>query len=370
MNLINYTIAVMIYNVERFLPECLDSIVAQQGNDIEIILIDDGATDSSGAICDSYAAKDGRIRVIHQKNAGVSAARNTALDNAKGKWLIQVDGDDILTEHAIDSCRPYLDDDSAWLQFDAVTFYDINKLPNWTPKGEKLIVSGDLLRILHVQLIDRSGTEVVFPTYNMNPAWSKAWNMAFLRKYNMHYDTDVVKGEGTLFTFNCSYYAQKVTFVPSLMYGYRINPSSIMHRFSANILDGQNIQMETYQKIIAEHKENNDEVVQLALRKRGLYLIENAIRLGVAHPDCTFNKNEKRLFLGRLCDLFWARDAANFKVVENGKIEPYFSIIHWDISNLLRYCDRIRRKTKIIRTIECTRIGQSVLKNSYKKMKK
>ena len=82
------SIIVPVYNVEKYLERCLDSIINQTYSSIEIILIDDGSTDSSGDICESYARLDSRITVIHKKNAGLGMARNTALDVAKGKYVI------------------------------------------------------------------------------------------------------------------------------------------------------------------------------------------------------------------------------------------------------------------------------------------
>ena len=76
------SIIVPIYNIEKFLPRCLDSIMSQTYRDLEIILVDDGSTDSSGKIADRYAKKDSRIKVIHQVNSGVSVARNQGLDQA------------------------------------------------------------------------------------------------------------------------------------------------------------------------------------------------------------------------------------------------------------------------------------------------
>lgn len=92
------SIIVPVYNVEQYLPRCIDSILNQSFADFELLLIDDGSKDKSGTICDEYAAKDSRIRVFHKKNGGVSSARNTGLDNARGEWLSFIDGDDEITE--------------------------------------------------------------------------------------------------------------------------------------------------------------------------------------------------------------------------------------------------------------------------------
>lgn len=90
------SVIIPVYNTAQYLPRCLDSILAQTHTELEILLVDDGSTDGSGAICDDYAARDGRIRVIHQANAGVSAARNAGLEHAAGAWLGFLDSDDYL----------------------------------------------------------------------------------------------------------------------------------------------------------------------------------------------------------------------------------------------------------------------------------
>ena len=97
-----FSIIIPVYNVAPYLRECLDSVLAQAFTDWEAICVDDGSTDGSGAILDEYATKDERFRVIHQKNAGVSAARNKALDAAKGEWLAFLDADDLLAENAFE----------------------------------------------------------------------------------------------------------------------------------------------------------------------------------------------------------------------------------------------------------------------------
>lgn len=90
------SVIVPVYNVEPYLRECIDSILAQTYTDFELILVDDGSPDKCGEICDEYAAKDSRIRVIHQENGGLSAARNAGLDIAQGEYVTFVDSDDFV----------------------------------------------------------------------------------------------------------------------------------------------------------------------------------------------------------------------------------------------------------------------------------
>lgn len=92
------SIIVPVYNTEKDISRCVNSILTQTFRDIEIILIDDGSTDNSGKICDEFAVRDARVRVMHQQNAGVSAARNAGIDAATGEWIGFVDSDDWIEE--------------------------------------------------------------------------------------------------------------------------------------------------------------------------------------------------------------------------------------------------------------------------------
>ena len=95
------TIIVPVYNCEQYLRDCIDSVLRQTYRNIELLLIDDGSTDRSGSICDEYCSIDNRVKTIHQKNSGVSTARNHGIDEALGKYLMFVDSDDMLTDEAV-----------------------------------------------------------------------------------------------------------------------------------------------------------------------------------------------------------------------------------------------------------------------------
>ncbi len=95
------SIIVPVYNTEKYLPRCLDSILSQSFTDFELLLVDDGSTDGSGTVCDKYAVKDNRVRVFHKENGGVSSARNLGLKEAKGSWICFVDSDDELIQNGL-----------------------------------------------------------------------------------------------------------------------------------------------------------------------------------------------------------------------------------------------------------------------------
>lgn len=126
------SVVIPVYNVEQYLCECVDSVLAQTLQDFEIILVDDGATDSSGTICDRYGQQDPRIRVIHQPNGGLSAARNTGLDAAAGEYVYFLDSDDYIAPYALEHLRELAVKEQADVVFfDASVFFtDCEPDPN------------------------------------------------------------------------------------------------------------------------------------------------------------------------------------------------------------------------------------------------
>lgn len=100
------SIIVPCYKVIDFLPQCVESLMNQTYKDIEIILVDDGSPDDTGKLCDEYAKKDNRIKVVHKQNGGLVSARNAGYDVATGDWMMYVDGDDWLDS---DCCQVMLD---------------------------------------------------------------------------------------------------------------------------------------------------------------------------------------------------------------------------------------------------------------------
>lgn len=117
------SVIVPVYNTEKYLRECVDSILAQTFTDFELLLIDDGSTDNSGIICDDYAAKDSRVRVFHKSNGGVSSARNLGLDNAQGEWIVFVDSDDILPIESLSIRFEVVSKDNTDLAIFRATFF-------------------------------------------------------------------------------------------------------------------------------------------------------------------------------------------------------------------------------------------------------
>ena len=122
------SIVVPVYKIENVLHYCIDSILNQIYEDFELILVDDGSPDNSGKICDEYAKKENRIKVIHKENGGVSSARNCGIDAAKGKYICFVDSDDYVNKNYLEilikTKSEHPEFDNIWCYFQTVTDYD------------------------------------------------------------------------------------------------------------------------------------------------------------------------------------------------------------------------------------------------------
>lgn len=119
------SVIIPVYNVEEYLCECIDSVINQTYKNLEIILVDDGSTDSSGKICDEYKENDSRVSVIHQKNGGLSVARNTGLSKSNGVYIYFLDSDDYTADNALETLIEIAQSNNSDIVFfDAVSFAD------------------------------------------------------------------------------------------------------------------------------------------------------------------------------------------------------------------------------------------------------
>ena len=122
---VKVSVIVPVYNVEKYLKDCLNSVINQTLEDIEIICVNDGSTDNSLAILEDYAKKDSRIKIINQKNKGLSGARNTGMKHVQGEYILFLDSDDWLKEDALSELYwSHLDDNLDMLFFQTVDYYE------------------------------------------------------------------------------------------------------------------------------------------------------------------------------------------------------------------------------------------------------
>ena len=160
------SVIVPVYNVEEYLPRCVDSILDQRDVGLEVILVDDGSRDASGAICDRYAAKDSRVRVIHKENGGLSSARNTGIAAARGSFLTFVDSDDWIEANAYGPMLALLERHDAKLV--CAGRYDVNgktgeRKVGLCPKKEECVTAEEMVgRIFLWDGCDSSACDKVY----------------------------------------------------------------------------------------------------------------------------------------------------------------------------------------------------------------
>lgn len=212
------SIIVPVYNVEPYIHECIDSIVNQSSNDWELILIDDGSPDRCPQICDEYAAKDSRIKVIHQKNAGVAAARNAGLDAAQGEWIWFVDSDDIVEmSHVPESIRWLKEHDYADLvMFDLDVFNDGDIFPCVTDTVEPMMVE------------DRLGKNEFFlryVCYYHQCLWYRR-GLVNRHQHRLRFTPGLKVCEDGEFQYKYLMLCQKPVKINSLVYRYRLRKGS------------------------------------------------------------------------------------------------------------------------------------------------
>lgn len=197
------------YNVERYVEQCVNSIAAQSIKEIEIIPVDDGSPDGTGQILDSLAAKDARIKVIHKKNEGVSAARNSALDVAKGEYVVFVDGDDyIAPDYAAYMLIMAQKDDA-----------DFVLTKNWFTRETQPQVEHD-----HIETITPlQATALLLSLRVIVGSHNKMYRRSFLEKNNLRFSTSLFYGEGLNFITKAAQLANRVTTGERMVYYYRRN---------------------------------------------------------------------------------------------------------------------------------------------------
>lgn len=163
---IKISVIIPVYNVEKYLHQCVDSVLNQTYKNLEVILVDDGSKDSSGKICDEYAAKDSRVVVIHKKNGGVSSARNVGISRATGKYIMYVDSDDWLELNAVENCMEvvYKYPTVGCVAFSYVKNYGENEYPKELFGEDKFFLNKeDFVNSFYRRLFGLCNSELIAP---------------------------------------------------------------------------------------------------------------------------------------------------------------------------------------------------------------
>jgi glycosyltransferase involved in cell wall biosynthesis len=238
--MIKISIIVPVYNAEKYLSQCIDSILSQTCADFELLLIDDGSSDNSGKICDEYARKDSRIQVFHKENGGVSSARNFGIDKAQGEWIAFVDSDDWLANNFLEQMLDKALESNVDAVFCNCYYVYENETVQKIIYTENAVIDGN--NMLKRFLI-RFGTR------------SELWGKIFKRKYLNHRLKENVKiGEDFLYLIEL-YRANdfRTAIICDYLYYYRQLDSSAMNRNNP-VFHNKQLLMECLQ-LLQQHPE-------------------------------------------------------------------------------------------------------------------
>lgn len=215
------SVIVPAYNAENTLARCLDSLLSQTYSNKEILVVDDGSTDRTASICDTYALNNSCIKVLHQLNSGVSIARNAALDIASGEYIVFVDSDDAVAPQ-------YIDELMRWKVYDYVTAGYRWQAPDMTWYLREFAeddVSQQMLKSFPSKYMGK---------YYFGSPWATLMKKALIDKGNLRFDADIHSGEDTLFIFKYLRYASTVKIVPMCGYHYYFYSNSLVNRHYDN----------------------------------------------------------------------------------------------------------------------------------------
>ena len=224
------SLVVPVYNCEKYVGECIESILIQDYSNIELILVNDGSKDNSKKIIEDYAKKDKRIRIINQDNFGVSAARNNGIKTANGKYIGFIDADDYIERDYVSYYYKLIKENDA-----EIALTPMPRKFNEQSKNEELKIKKDFVEIW-------TGVEAAknMLYYNVVIApWNKIISKKIIDENNIRFNEKLAFGEGFNFSIDCFQRATKVVVGHKNVYNYRVdNKNSVMTKFSLKLVDG------------------------------------------------------------------------------------------------------------------------------------
>lgn len=240
------SVIVPVYNCEKYLKKCVTSIINQSYKELEIILVDDGSTDKSGGICDSFKTKDSRIQVIHKENGGVSSARNAGIDRTKGEFICFVDSDDWLPINSIETLIKRAHEDNSDLCIGTFKNVAIRKTVNRT-------VPDKTINIEQVQ-------DILQFRFALKAPWAKLYKTRIIQQNHLRFAPGIPFGEDTIFVWSYLSWCLKISMISSLTYYYSLlNTSNACGKYYPDFVDWQYVYIERLAKIIYKSDSSDDE---------------------------------------------------------------------------------------------------------------
>lgn len=204
------SVIIPVYNVAPYLGDCIESLLAQSFADFEVLLVDDGSTDGSGAICDAFAEKDARLVVVHQENGGVCSARNRGIDHARGEFIVFVDADDLVTVEHLE----HLMESDADMVVSGVRKFGAKKGTDASAQRADFGIQG---LAAHWNTPPEMNYLYCYP-------WNRRFRTRIIREHGIRFDESLFFSEDMCFNMEYYFHAESYTELPYADYGYRLLP--------------------------------------------------------------------------------------------------------------------------------------------------
>lgn len=233
------SVVVPVYNVEKYLPKCLDSLVNQIFKNIQVILVDDGSTDQSGKMCDEYAFENANFEVIHKQNGGLSSARNEGIKYCKGKYVTFLDADDWFSNDYIEICVLELQKNNVELLLTPyIREYSQKSFQNPLFSKEKIIFNYSELRArILARLFGPNKNDLKFPARvdDLSTAWGKFYLVSKCKKIKF-VDTRIIGTEDAWFNINYIYSINSAEYIGNTFYHYnKENDNSLVRKYNPHL---------------------------------------------------------------------------------------------------------------------------------------
>lgn len=284
------SVVVPIYNVEDYLSECIESILNQTFKDFELILVNDGSTDNSLKICNEYLKKDERIQIINKENGGLSSARNSGIDVAKGEYIIFIDSDDLINKNMFEKMvRISIEKDADIVQCNYQKFYDNNDIE------DSSIVNNELEELTPIKALYRFYDEKKSECTTV--AWNKLYKTSLFK--NIRYPVGKIH-EDVFTTHKLFFKANKIVCIEDKFYYYRQRENSITKskytKKRLDVLEAIEERIDFMQNVV-----NNEELYNLELKRYYCNMMSSYFKYKKSNPNDKetlreIKKNAKKMF--------------------------------------------------------------------------
>ncbi|HHY83212.1 MAG TPA: glycosyltransferase [Clostridiales bacterium] len=268
------TIIVPVYNAAPFIEKCINSLLEQTHKDIEVLIIDDGSTDNSGAICEEMAKKDNRVVYIRQENQGVSVARNTGLDKARGEWITFVDSDDwvepAMCERALWAAVESNADVVIWSFF---SHYSDRVVESKLVKGTTRDLTDEKDELELKTISQYYGGISKGSPISAGCTWGKLYKRELIESNHIRFTPGLIRAQDTVFSLEAFELAKKIFFLDEKLYHYRRSDSSITSgtKYIENCSTPFNMLLDAYGRFIKKY--NKDHAFEEALYLRTIQVL-------------------------------------------------------------------------------------------------